>query len=129
MIMMALHRILFGIQYSNVFATLWIYLTTLVQTKHPYLWYSLISVSFHVSGMILTLMIGRVSDRTRDIRACFLVTTALTIVGNVLYSLPFSIYYVFAGRFISGAIVATRPLVVSEARAALEIRSRIYLCY
>ena len=114
MIVTAIHRILFGIQYSNVFSTLWIYLTTLVETDRPYLWYSLISVSFHVSGMILTLVIGRISDRTRDIRACFLVTTALTIVGNVLYSLPFSIYYVFAGRFISGSIVATRPLVTGE---------------
>ena len=114
MIMTAIHRVLYGIQYSNVFATLWIYLTTLVQSDHPYLWYSIISVSFHVSGIIITLIVGRISDKTRDIRACFLVATALTIIGNILYSLPYSIYYVFAGRFVSGSIVATRPLVTGE---------------
>ena len=114
MIVIGLHRLLYGIQYSNVFATLWIYLTSLVQTDRPYLWYSLILVSFNVCGMIFTLVIGRISDRTRNIRACVLILTAVTIVGNVLYSLPLSVYYVFAGRFISGVIVATQPLVTGE---------------
>ena len=114
MVVIGIHRFLYGVLYSNVFATLWIYLTTLVKTDRPYLWYSLILVSFNVCGMIFTLIIGRISDRTRNIRACVLILTAVTIVGNVLYALPYSVYYVFAGRFISGVIVATQPLVTGE---------------
>jgi len=119
-IMFAVHRVVFGVQYSNIFSTLWIYLTTLVHTDNPHLWYGLISVSFHISGTILTLMVGRIVDKRRNIRSCYLVCTALTVIGNVLYSIPYSVYYVLAGRFITGAIVATRPIVVGEVARVYE---------
>ena len=110
----AFHKFILGMEYSLTFATLWIYLNTLVETSNPKLFYSLISGSFHISGFVLTLVAGRIVDRYRNARAIYLVVTTLIAIGNFMYAIPFSPYFVLAGRFLSGCAVAIRPVCTGE---------------
>ena len=110
----ALYKFALGMEYSLTFATLWLYLNTLVETSSPKLFYSLISASFHINGFVLTLIAGRVVDKYRNARTIYLMTTTLMAIGNFIYAIPFSPYYVLVGRFLSGAGVAIRPVCAGE---------------
>ena len=66
------------------------------------LYYSLAEM-FNALGQIVSgLLIGRYMDRTRNLRLSCLLILWATIVGNVLYSLPFHILFILIGRFLCG---------------------------
>ena len=55
-----------------------------------------------VGEIISGACIGRYVDKTRNLRFVVLVTLWATIVGNMLYALPFHLSFIFIGRFLCG---------------------------
>ena len=92
-----------GMDYSIVFATLYIYLTTQVKTDKPNFYYGLIIAVYSCSSTLLGLICGRLIDKYRKMRLYANITLILQIVGSLIYIIPFSPAYLLVGRLIAGA--------------------------
>ena len=111
-----------GMEYSMTFATLLLYLQNFVQNQHHTdLFYAVISSAYYIAGIVSSLVIGRYTDRTRNIRSTLSVCLAFIIVGNILYAVPYSPFFLLVGRFIAGIGGSIRPVVSAEiARCYIE---------
>ena len=101
-------------EYSLTFLTLWLYIKEMVNTDIPKLYYGVVSVSYMVASSVLTPFIGRVVDKRRNIKACFLLCNMLMFTGNVVYSCPFSPFLLIVGRIIAGFGGALKSVTCSE---------------
>lgn len=110
----ALECLFLGMEYSVTFLTLWLYLKDLVQTSSPKLFYSLISAAYLVAGVVSSIFIGRLVDRYRNVRQTILICNLMVIIGNILYALPFSAWYLLFGRLISGIGGPLRSVISGE---------------
>ncbi|XP_047145547.1 uncharacterized protein LOC124818582 isoform X1 [Hydra vulgaris] len=98
----AIQSLILGMEYSVILSTLWLYIKELVDTESPKLFYTLVSFIYIVSYTISTPIIGIIIDRTRQVKVWFFICNSFLVVGNLLYSLQFSPWFLVAGRFISG---------------------------
>ena len=105
---------LLGIEYSITFLTLWIYIKTLVNTTNPKLFYSIVSSCYLLSAIIFSTIIGRWADKTRSVRMVFLISNSFPIVGNVIYVLHFSPWFLVVGRFLCGIAASLRSVIIGE---------------
>jgi len=103
-----------GIDYGITVSSLWFYLTDLIKTDHAKLFYGLIPTSTFIVGLLVSPMVGRITDKDKNIRQTIFFITTLLIIGNMMYSLYFSVWIVFVGRAICGIGLALRPLVYGE---------------
>ena len=103
-----------GVEYSIVFLTLWIYITTLVPTDHPKLFYGLVSASSMLPGFILSGVVGRWVDKTRSVRLTLIVCNTIVIIGNLLYVVYLSPWFLVVARFICGLSGTLRPVLTGE---------------
>ena len=110
----AVQLLLLGVEYSVVFITLWVYINTLVDTDNPKIIYSFASAAYLVSSITASFPVGRWADRTRKTKTVLVIANGLIICGNMIYSLPFSPYFLIAGRFIAGVGSTTRPVIIGE---------------
>ena len=99
----AIQNTLLGLEYSIIMLNMWIYIEQLVKPDHPKIYYSIISVSCMMSSAILSIFTSRMADRYRNIRSIFLATNLSLIIGNIIYMIPFSPWFLLAGRIIAGA--------------------------
>lgn len=109
-----IQQVLLGAEYSITFLTLWLYLKTLVKVENPKLMYGIISASYLLSATAASLVVGRFVDHTRNVRCTFFIVNTLVIVGNIIYSLPFSIVLLIAGRILAGIAGSLRPVANGE---------------
>ena len=112
-IVFALQYFIFGAENTGNAATLWIYITTLINTDSPALLYGLISAAIFIPSILFSTVIGRRIDKTRRVRICLIIANFISMIGSVLY-VTSSPYLVFTGRFLQGCAFAFRPLMVGE---------------
>ncbi|XP_057289463.1 uncharacterized protein LOC130612180 [Hydractinia symbiolongicarpus] len=110
----ALECLFLGMEYSVTFLTLWLYLRELVQTSSPKLFYSFISAAYLVAGVVSSIFIGRLVDRYRNVRQTIFICNFMVIIGNILYALPFSAWFLLFGRLISGIGGPLRSVISGE---------------
>ncbi|XP_012567002.2 uncharacterized protein LOC105850960 isoform X2 [Hydra vulgaris] len=103
-----------GIDYSLTFLSLWLYIKEMINTNTPKLLYSLVSVSYILASFILTPFIGRIVDKKRNVKFCFLICNLLMMTGNALYCLPFSPLFLIIGKLISGFSGSFQSIIFSE---------------
>jgi len=103
-----------GIDYGITVCSLWFYLTDLIKTDHAKLFYGLIPTSTFVVGLLVSPLVGRITDQYKNTRQTIFFVTTFLIIGNIMYSLYFSVWIVFIGRAICGIGLALRPLVYGE---------------
>ena len=109
-----LECVMLGMEYSVTFLTLWLYIKTLIDTEYPKIFYSLVASSYLLAAVVFSVIIGRWVDKTRKVRQTFLICNTLVIVGNILYSLHFSPWFLVFGRLISGADGPLRSIISGE---------------
>ena len=104
-----------GIERSIVYGTLYLYLKDVLHVKE-YLntFYSTISGIYLISQIISSLVFCRIFDKYRCLKLMFFIANALTFTGNVLYTIPFSPWFLFTGRLVSGVGGFLRPIIISE---------------
>ena len=93
---------LLGMEYSAVVLTLWYYLKALVHINHVPIYYSVIMVSMALTGTIGNVVFGRYIDKSRNIRRFMLIINMVSIIGNLLYTLHFSVGFLILGRLLCG---------------------------
>lgn len=91
-----------GVDYSAVLVTLYLYLTDLVKTDQPKLYYGLTLSSFCLSSAIVGPLAGRYIDKTRKMKLYTNFVLVAQIIGNLLYVIHFHPIYLVISRFIAG---------------------------
>ena len=112
-IVFTLQYFIFGAETTGNAATLWIYVTTLINTDSPALLYGLINASIFIPPILFSTVIGRCFDKTRRVRLCLIIANFMSMIGSVLY-VTSSPYLVLTGKFLQGCSFASRPLMVGE---------------
>ena len=103
-----------GMEYALTFITLYVYLTDILKTQHVDAFYSAISAIFILSQISMSLIFGYLFDKYRNLQTMFLIGNVLIIIGNILYTIPYSAWNLFAGRLISGGGGSLRAIMTSE---------------
>ena len=98
----AVAGIAMGIDGSVVFSTLYLYLSDLVKTDQPEMWYGLIIAFFFVSSTVVGMFCGRWLDKTRKVRLYVNMSILVQIVGFLLYTIPYHAGFLLLGRTICG---------------------------
>ena len=113
MVIMYLYFIM-GFENSANIATLWIYITTLMDTKHPEVFYGLINAAFYIPTLLISAAVSRWADKTRRFKLCLTVIIYINMSGSILYLIPFSPYFALFGKFFQGFCMVLCPMVVAE---------------
>lgn len=114
MMVFILQTICIGMDTSLTFLTLYLYLKKQVKTNLPRVYYSIISVSYFVPAIMLSTIIGHLTDQSRNIRLPFFIINSLVVVGNILYALPFSPWFLLVGRLLAGTGMSLRSVMAGE---------------
>lgn len=105
---------LMGLEIGCVNATLWIYVSTVLKTNNPELFYGLIVGCFFAPPILFSPVVSRFADKTRRVKLCLIAVIFLSIAGSILYTINTSPLFPLFGRFLSGFTMAVTPLMVSE---------------
>ena len=65
-------------------------------------YYIISETVFSVSNLLSGLSFGRYVDKTRNMRFVFLLNVAIIGIGNLMYSIPYRLWWVIFGRFLCG---------------------------
>ena len=94
--------IILGLEYSAVVLSLWFYMNDTIKVKHAPIYYSVTMTSMALSAILSSVVLGRFIDKSRNTRLLMLTLNILNAVGNVTYTLNFSVWFPIIGRFICG---------------------------
>lgn len=90
---------LLGAEYAIILPSIWLYLKRFnVPT-----WYLGLVVAIYPTAAVLSLpVVGRIFDKTKRTKELILVLNVFEIVGNIIYAIPYSKWFIFIGRFFAG---------------------------
>ena len=107
-------EVVLGMEYSMIIPTVYLYLTTLIHSSYPFLFYGLIPASFHMASILSGILLGRISDKTRKIWLIHQCGNMLIMLGNFFYAFPFSSLFPLSGRILSGFGAGLRSVIYGE---------------
>ena len=110
-----------GMEVSINMGTLWIYVSTLMNTEKRGLFYGLINAAIFLPTILFSAPIARWADHTRRIKFCMIIIIFLSMVGSILYIIPWSPIYALCGSFFQGFSITTRPLIVGEIARSFDV--------
>ena len=110
----AIQNVFIGCEYGIFVINLWFYLTEMVNTNYPKMFYSLISVAYLLSAAGSSVVICHLADKTREIKKIIFFSNAAFIVGNIIYMIPFSPCLLLFGRIVAGCGQPGRSVMAGE---------------
>ena len=78
------------------------YYETLFNVDNPKLYFSLAMAMYMTAAMTSVTVCGHYMDRTRNVRRIALVTLAILVIGNLVYTMTYSKWFPILGRFLCG---------------------------
>lgn len=105
------HACIVGIEYSSVSISALFYLNTILHSEHANFFYGFVVGSMYTSAIIASVVLGRYMDKMRNARRVVLFTEISAVIGNLLYSLPYSSWLLVIGRFLCGFSDAAPPVM------------------
>ena len=109
-----LSGVVYGIDYSLVLVTIIPYLEKLVKSEKPLFYYGLCISIYNLVAVLADLVIGRIADRSRNIKLAVCMCLLFGILGNVLYAVYFSPILLIIGRAIVGIHESIWSLLIGE---------------
>ena len=106
--------VILGMEYSMILPTVYLYLTTLIKSSHPMLFYALIPASFYMANIFSGILMGRISDRSRKIWLLHQCGNLMILLGNLFYAFPFSSLFPLSGRILVGMGAGLRAVIYGE---------------
>ena len=67
-----------------------------------------------LSAAMNGLLAGRLFDKTRRLKAFMLIFTSITLIGNLLYTIHHSVWFLVCGRFLCGLCDAAQPVIAGN---------------
>ncbi|XP_057311331.1 uncharacterized protein LOC130649130 [Hydractinia symbiolongicarpus] len=95
-------------------ATLWFYLTKLMKTNQPVLYYGLISAAVYILPFLLSSVVARFADKTRRIKLIIIIINFVSMLGSILYVISVSPLFPFTGKLLNGCVIILQPLIIGE---------------
>ena len=105
---------LVGLEYTSVNISALYYLNNILHVQNARVYYGLTVGAMSTSGVISGVALGKYMDKMRNARRIVLSTAVLAILGNLLYSLPFSPWLLVVGRFLCGFSDATFSVMTGK---------------
>ena len=65
-------------------------------------YYTISETIFSINNAFTGISFGRYVDKTRNMRAVFLFNIVILALGNLMYSIPYALWWVIFGRFLCG---------------------------
>ena len=134
LILMALQQFMNGVEYSITYATMWLYIKSIngshANENTNRTFYAAIATSKFISTILLSPMIGKIMDRYRCLTTLTLVANVLALIGNLVYTFNWSIWWLLIGAFLTGIQGTTRPIGYSEVARCYpkqEVQSKLAL--
>lgn len=103
-----------GVDYSATISTVLPYLKGTIKTYNTNLYYALIVTATPISSGVAGILTARYVDQTRRLKTITSILLIVQIFGYSLYMIPFSPYFPFAGRLLSGVAMSLASVFVSE---------------
>ena len=113
LIVFIIQLILIGLDYGIILPTLYFYLAE-IDAHNRNILYGLAFGLYTISGLLGSIVFGKIADDTRNIRSIMSVIMSSVIIGGVVYSLGFSSYPVVIGRFFAGLGLACNTVATGE---------------
>ena len=82
-------------------------------------YYTISETVFSISNALSGLLFGRYVDKTRNMRFVFLLNVAIIGIGNLMYSIPYRLWWVILGRFLCGINESLQTTVCGKLSSAL----------
>ena len=114
LIIFLIESLLIGMDVSVTFLTLYMYLKEMVKTDNPLVYYGFITVMFYIPSLTLGGIIGHYIDRHRNVRLTLFTLNTLVILGSLLYAIPYSPWFLIAGRILAGSGSLLRSVMIGE---------------
>ena len=108
-IIIFLDKCLYAFEYSAIGISGLYYYKFTIKADNPKLYYSIAMAAIFFVGIISAFFAGLYIDRTRKCREYLLVSNLFTIIGNLIYVLPFSKWLPIIGRAICGVADGAKP--------------------
>lgn len=109
----SLSYLLNGMAYALFINTAWSYVVNHLDSKNPYLIYSLMSYMRHVVVVLLIFPVSNLHDKYRRTKLSMLITNFICIIGT-LYTIDSSYYFPLIGCGLIGCIYLVQPIAVGE---------------
>ena len=93
---------LYNFEYAVITISALYYFKDTIKVSNPALYYSLATGAMFVLDPISSIMVGKYTDRTRNVRKVALILAFFNIAGNLLYSFPFFDWIPIVGRLLCG---------------------------
>ena len=113
-IAMLLVNLVGGIDISIIIATIIPYLKQTIKVKNVEAYYAFITTSFCVSSALFGMVAGKIVDRNRRIKLFTSITLILQIIGNLIYTIPYSPAFPLIGRLLAGAGESFTSVCIGE---------------
>ena len=106
---------LYLFEYSSIVISALYYYKYTIKVENPKLYYSLTLGAAFLLTPILSVIVGKYTDRTRDVRTVALILSFVNIVGNLLYVFPlFNNWLPIFGRILCGIPDGIKSAFVGE---------------
>ena len=113
-VVFAMENILIGMDFSITMITMLLYIKEFVKPEDTLVIYSLALTAYLLCSLIVGGKLGRIVDRHRNIRKTFLICNTFVIIGNLIYTLHYSPWFIITGRLLAGLASPLRSVISGE---------------
>ena len=105
---------LYMFEYSAILISALYYYKDTIKVENPKLYYSLTLGAAYLLTPFSSVIVGKYTDRTRNIRKVALILSFFNIVGNLFYVFPLFNWLPIFGRMLCGVPDGVRPAFLGE---------------
>lgn len=102
-----------GFEKSVTGITLWMYLTTMIKTGNPELFFGIIGLVYFAPSLFFSMLVARLVDRSRRTKLIISICNFMSMVGCVIYVIPRSPYYPMIGQILMGLNFSITRIITS----------------
>ena len=105
---------LYKFEYTSIVISALFYYKYTIKVENPKLYYSLTLGAAFLLTPISSVIVGKYTDRTRDVRKVALILSFFNIVGNLFYVFPLFNWLPIFGRLLCGVPDGVKSALVGE---------------
>ena len=113
-VVFAMENMLIGMDFSITMITMLLYLKEFVKPEDTLVIYSLALTASLLCSLIVGGILGRIVDRHRNIRKTFLICNTFVIIGNLIYTLHYSPWFIITGRLLADLASSLKSVISGE---------------
>ena len=113
-----IQKTIFSFEYASVAISALFYYQKTIQPKDPVLFYSITMGVIYLTASCSAVYGGRFVDRTGRLRVFSIFVSIFSIVGNIIYSVPYSKWFPILGRSLSGISDGVQPGIAGKSICA-----------